>query len=276
MRTALQYRIISELNTKPVIDPAAEVEARVRFLVDYAKTTGTQGFVLGISGGVDSTLAGRLAALAVERMSEHNKNATFVAVRLPYGVQLDEIDAQAAMSFVSAPREATINIAPMVDSFEKSYEDGWATISDFNKGNVKARARMVAQYAIAGDQNLLVIGADHAAEAIMGFYTKHGDGGADLLPLAGLNKRQVRALLQFLGAPRHLWEKVPTADLLDDEPLMTDEDALGVTYDQIDDYLEGKDVKAEAVEIIERKFLQSRHKRTMPVTMFDNWWKLKK
>lgn len=274
MKTALQYRVISQLNVKPGIDAAAEVEARVQFLVDYAEATGTRGFVLGISGGVDSTLAGRLATLAVQRMRERGNDSTFVAVRLPYGVQLDEADAQAAMRFVDAPREVTINIAPMVDSFEKSYEEGWFNISDFNKGNVKARARMVAQYAVAGDQNLLVIGADHAAEAIMGFYTKHGDGGADLMPLAGLNKRQVRALLQFLEAPRHLWGKVPTADLLDDEPLMTDEDALGVTYEQIDDYLEGKDVKAEAVEIIEKKFMQSRHKRTMPVTMYDDWWKI--
>lgn len=274
MKTALQYRIISQLNVKPVIDAAAEVETRIQFLMDYAEATGTHGFVLGISGGVDSTLAGRFATLAVERMREQGKDASFVAVRLPYGVQLDEDDAQAAMNFVDANRETTVNIAPMVDSFEKSHEEGWFNLSDFNKGNVKARARMVAQYAIAGDQNLLVIGADHAAEAVMGFYTKHGDGGADLMPLAGLNKRQVRALLQFLEAPRHLWEKVPTADLLDNEPLMTDEDALGVTYDQIDDYLEGKDVKAEAVEIIERKFIQSRHKRTQPVTIFDDWWRI--
>src|SRR5690606_34466988 len=104
------------------------------------------------------------------------------------------------------------------------------------------RVRMIAQYAIAGQRSLLVVGTDHAAEAVTGFFTKYGDGGADVLPLSGLTKRQGRALLQHLGAPERLYTKPPTADLLDDKPGQTDEDELGMSYEQIDDYLEGKDV----------------------------------
>src|SRR5690606_9030567 len=132
---------------------------------------------------------------------------------------------------------------------------------------------MVVQYAIGGESGLLVIGTDHAAEAVTGFYTKFGDGAADVLPLAGLNKRQGRALLRALGAPERLWQKVPTADLLDGVPGRSDEDELGLTYEQIDDYLEGREVAPEVAERIEAKHHGSRHKRALPVTPADTWWR---
>src|SRR5690606_40849143 len=98
------------------------------------------------------------------------------------------------------------------------------------------------QYALAGHDGRLVIGTDHAAEAVTGFYTKFGDGAADILPLSGLSKRQGKALLRELGAPERLYLKVPTADLLDGQPGRADEDELGLTYEQIDDYLEQRPV----------------------------------
>ena len=107
-----------------------------------------------------------------------------------------------------------------------------------------------------------------------GFYTKYGDGGADILPLSGLTKRQGAALLQELGAPPSTWSKVPTADLEDNRPALPDEDALGVTYSQIDDYLEGVDgLPQEAIDRIEHLYTVSRHKRSMPVAPTDTWWK---
>lgn len=111
---------------------------------------------------------------------------------------------------------------------------------DFVKGNVKARARMIAQYEVAGYVGGLVLGTDHSAENITGFYTKFGDGACDLAPLFGLNKRQVREVAAQLGAPEQLVKKVPTADLEELAPQKADEDALSVSYDQIDDFLEGK------------------------------------
>ncbi|WP_237209751.1 ammonia-dependent NAD(+) synthetase [Rothia nasimurium] len=270
----LQAHIIEELGVKPSIDPTEEVRKRVQFLVDYLKATGTRGFVLGISGGLDSTLAGRLCQLAVEQLELEGVEAEFIAVRLPYKVQADEDDAQAALRFIMPQQTVTYNIAEAVNGFESAFATATGRpIADFNKGNVKARARMIAQYALAGEKNLLVVGTDHGAEAVTGFFTKFGDGGADIMPLFGLNKRQNRALLKVLGADTRLWEKVPTADLLDGKPGRTDEDELGVTYDQIDDYLEGKDIDPVAAENIEGRFLRSRHKRTTPVTIFDSWYK---
>ena len=270
----LQQTIVDEFGVKPEIDPAAEVEARVQFLVDYLAETRTKGFVLGISGGLDSTLAGRLAQMAVERVRADGGEATFIAMRLPYKVQHDEADAAAAIEFVAADRAITYNIAPAVDGFESEYDTAVGEdMTDFNKGNVKARLRMVAQYAVAGDNGLLVIGTDHGAESVMGFFTKFGDGAADILPLFGLNKRQNRQLLQHLGAPERLWAKVPTADLLDGNAGRPDEDELGISYDHIDDYLEGRDVPDAAAERIETTWRRTRHKRTIPVTIHDTWWR---
>ena len=99
--------------------------------------------------------------------------------------------------------------------------------------------------------NGVVLGTDHAAEAVTGFYTKYGDGGVDLTPIFRLNKRQGKQLLKHLGCPEHLYLKIPTADLEEERPALPDEVALGVTYDEIDDYLEGKEVPEEAKKKIE-------------------------
>lgn len=270
----LQAEIIKELGVKAQINPAEEIQQRVGFLKDYLKASGAAGFTLGISGGVDSTLAGKLAQLAVQELRNEGYEARFVAVQLPHGVQLDADDAQAAVNFIGPDEQYTVNIAGPVSAVDEAVTaSGHRQLSDFNRGNVKARMRMIMQYALAGDRRMLVVGTDHAAEAVTGFYTKHGDGGVDLVPLAGLNKRQNQALLRELGAPEKLWAKVPTADLLDDQPQRTDEDELGLRYEQIDDYLEGRDIDPAAAELLERRFVISRHKRNMPATPSDDWWR---
>lgn len=282
--TSLHHTIIAELGTRPQIDPAEEVERRVSFIADYLRTTGARSLVLGISGGQDSTLAGRLCQLAVDALNAEDPENTeppysFIAVRLPYGVQADEDDAQTALRFIQPNESLVVNIKDSADAAAAAVAEalGVDKISDFNKGNVKARQRMIAQYAIAGERRGLVVGTDHAAEAITGFFTKHGDGAADLVPLAGLSKRQGAALLQHLGAPESTWKKVPTADLEEDRPALPDEEALGVTYQQIDSYLEstdnGDDVDAGAAETIEGLWTRSQHKRHLPVTPDDHWWR---
>lgn len=272
MRT-LQAQIIEEMGVKPQIDPADEVRRRVDFLRQYLATTRTRGFVLGISGGVDSSLAGRLCQLAIEGLSDRGDDVDFVAVRLPYRVQADEEDAQAALRFIRPKTSWSFDVEPATTGVEIEYQKtSGVDISDFSKGNVKARIRMVAQYALAGDRNLLVVGTDHAAESATGFFTKFGDGGADILPLYGLNKRQIREIARHLGAEERVWSKAPTADLLDATPGRLDEDELGISYDVIDDYLERRDVTDEQAEAIETRFLRTRHKRTTPVTILDRWW----
>ena len=270
----LQQQIIEEMGVRPQIDPAEEIDRRVGFLCEYLKLTGAKGFVLGISGGIDSSLAGRLAQLAVERLAAEGTEAEFVAVRLPYRTQADEADAQRALEFIRPQTSLVFDVEPATTGIEQVYRAATgADLTDFTKGNVKARQRMIAQYAIAGDRSLLVIGTDHAAESVTGFFTKYGDGGADILPLFGLDKRQNQALLRELGAPEAVWTKKPTADLLDATPGREDEDELGITYDVIDDYLEGREVAAEQAEAIERRYLITRHKRTTPVSLVDTWWK---
>ncbi|MEP6478339.1 MAG: ammonia-dependent NAD(+) synthetase [Rhodoglobus sp.] len=269
----VQAQIISDLEVSPAVDPAQQVRTRIDFLKNYLRAAHAQGFVLGISGGQDSSLAGRLCQLAVEELRAEGTSAEFTAVRLPYSVQADEADAQLALTFIKADHEVTFNIKRGVDGFEAEYADAiGAEMSDFTKGNVKARSRMIAQYAIAGQSSLLVVGTDHAAEAVTGFFTKFGDGGADLLPLSGLTKRQGRSLLEHLEAPERLYLKAPTADLLDDAPGQTDEANLGLSYQQIDDFLEGKPVDDDVAEQIEARYLATRHKRNSPVTPFDSWW----
>ena len=109
-------------------------------------------------------------------------------------------------------------------------------------------------------------------ENITGFFTKFGDGGADILPLYRLNKRQGKQLLQELGVDPVLYEKIPTADLEEDKPGLADEVALGVTYEEIDDYLEGKIISPEAQTTIENWWHKGQHKRHLPITVFDDFW----
>lgn len=268
----LQKQIIDYEKVKPQIDPEAEIKRSVNFLQDFLLQNHLQTLVLGISGGQDSTLAGRLCQLAVEQLRRKTgqQQYQFVAVRLPYGKQADESDALAALSWMKPDQVMRVDIKPAVDATVASIENNKLEISDFNKGNIKARQRMIVQYAIAGDLKGCVVGTDHAAENVTGFYTKYGDGAADLTPLFRLNKRQGRQLLAFLGAPAQLYTKVPTADLEDQRPGLADEAALGVSYEDIDNYLEGQEISAQATQQIETWYQKTAHKRRLPYTVFDH------
>ncbi len=264
----LQHRIAAELDVTTEFDPQAEIERRIAFLADYLTRTGRKGYVLGISGGVDSLLAGHLAQKAVERVRRNGGDAIFHAMRLPYGVQQDEQEAQKALVSIGPDRTLKVDIKPACDALlsalREDVEFRDAGHEDFVMGNIKARQRMIAQYAVAGASDSLVIGTDQAAEALMGFFTKYGDGAADVVPLTGLTKRRVRALAKALGAPDELVMKVPTADLETLKPLRPDEDAFGVSYEQIDDFLEGRPVADSAAQIIERQWSATMHKRALP------------
>lgn len=272
----LQKKIIEEMKVQPEIDPRQEIERTITFLKEYMKKhTFLEGFVLGISGGQDSTLAGKLAQMAVDQLNEETGSSKygFYAVRLPYGEQFDEHDAQDALKFINPTKTYTINIKEAVDASDRALEEAGIELTDFAKGNEKARERMKAQYSVAAMHNAVVLGTDHAAEAITGFYTKHGDGAADLTPLFRFNKRQGKSMLKELESPEHLYTKIPTADLEEDKPAIPDEVALGITYDMIDDYLEGKEIPDEAREKLEGYYLKTQHKRKLPITVFDDFWK---
>ncbi|HAR6147945.1 TPA: ammonia-dependent NAD(+) synthetase [Staphylococcus pseudintermedius] len=267
----MQAMIVEEMKVKPSIDSAETIKEMQHFIEQYLHAhTFVKTLVLGISGGQDSTLAGKLVQLAVENMrNASGRDVQFIAVKLPYGVQKDADEVEDALNFIQPDRIVTVNIKPAVDQSVQSLQEAGITLSDFHKGNEKARERMKVQYAIAANTSGIVVGTDHSAENITGFFTKHGDGAADIAPLFGLNKRQGRQLLQYLGAPAHLYEKVPTADLEDDKPQLPDEEALGVTYEAIDNYLEGNGVSPEDAAVIERHYVRNAHKRELAYTRFS-------
>jgi len=272
----LQRHIIEELKVLPEIDAHEEIRKSIDFMKDYLKKyIFFNGFVLGISGGQDSTLVGKLAQMAVDELNEGRdlEKFKFIAVRLPYGKQSDASDVEDVLDFIQPSVTYEVNIKNAVDASVAAMKEGGVDISDFTKGNEKARERMKVQYSIAAMNNCVVLGTDHSAEALTGFYTKYGDGGSDLVPIFRLNKRQGRQLLKELGCPEHLYMKVPTADLEDNRPLLPDEVALGVSYDEIDDYLEGKVVSDTAKNTIEALYRKSAHKRHLPINVFDDFWK---
>ena len=275
----MEQLIREQMRVLPTIDIAFEIQRRVAFIQKKLKQSGCKSLVLGISGGVDSTTCGRLAQLAINELNTTTNNEyQFIAVRLPYGEQQDEDEAQQALKFIQPSQSISVNIKAGVDTLHASALLGLdatkliptdAAKVDFVKGNVKARARMIAQYEIAGLVGGLVIGTDHSAENITGFYTKFGDGACDLAPLFGLNKRQIRSIAATLGAPNHLVAKVPTADLEELAPQKADEDALLVTYDQIDDFLEGKPVDDFVRERLVNIYRATQHKRQPIPTIYD-------
>lgn len=278
MSLASRQEILDNLKVLPEINPEFEVNRRKEFIKSRLKASGMKTLVLGISGGVDSSTLGRIAQLAIDDLKTEDQAYQFIGVRLPYDVQADEDEAQIAVNFVSPDRCLTVNVQSGSDGVHQSVLDSLAendlltqteTHIDFNKGNVKARMRMIAQYEIAGLLGGLVLGTDHSAENITGFFTKWGDGACDLIPLFGLSKRQVRQLAEYLGAPHSLVHKIPTADLECLEPGKTDESALGLSYDQIDDFLEGKEISEETEIKLCKIYTNTEHKRQAIPTIYD-------
>lgn len=272
--------IIAEMRVLPQIDPDFEVKRRVSFIKQQLLASPCKHLVLGISGGIDSCTLGRLAQLAVDELNaeQPEQSFAFVAVRLPYDTQADEADAQDSIAFIQPTHQVAVNIQAGVEGIHNATSQALndvnllpdsATKIDFVKGNVKARTRMVVQYEIAGMLNGLVLGTDHSAENITGFYTKYGDGACDLAPLFGLNKRQVRQIAAYLGAPEQVIHKAPTADLESLNPQLADEQALGLSYDQIDDFLEGRKVEPEVADRLIAIYQNTQHKRVPIPTIYD-------
>lgn len=280
-RMSLRQQILQEMKVKPEIDVEQEINTRVAFIKRKLKDSGLKTLVLGISGGIDSCTCGKLAQMAVDQLNQENAHPhsfQFVAVRLPYGEQADEHDAQLSIDFIQPSHAVAVNVKSASDAIHQEVTAALDSVDqlhasdqrlDFSKGNVKARERMVAQYHIAGILGGLVLGTDHSAENITGFFTKYGDGAVDLIPLFGLNKRQVRACASFLGAPEAIISKAPTADLESNEPGKKDEDALGISYDQIDDFLEGKEIEEWAEERLMKLYQSTQHKRQPIPSIYD-------
>lgn len=188
MLTQEERRIKDEILTVAGVTPFEEFDVkdairnRIDYLKNYIRSNNRKGIVLGISGGVDSSTAGKLSQIAMQELRDEGYEAYFIAMRLPYKVQLDEDEAQDALAFIQPDRVVTTNIGNgtdgIFDSVTSSLYDAdlglpTSCTNDFAKGNVKARMRMIAQFSIAGMHDMLVLGTDHNAEFVAGFYTYH-------------------------------------------------------------------------------------------------------
>lgn len=261
----LQLQIIKELGVKPVIDVDEEIRKRVDFLKEYVRKAGSSGLLISISGGLDSAVVAGLCKIATDELSaETNMDYRTLGVFQPYGEQEDIADSYDTAKAVGLTHTVEANIEEAVDEIALEVEYALKSvgvhrhISIPGKGNVKARTRMVVAYALAFEQNLLVVGTDHASEVITGFFTKWGDGAVDLMPLLSLNKRQVKQLAVKLGVPQRVIDKVPTAGLWSGQ---TDEQEMGLSYDDNCDYLEGKTIDAAAKAKLEGIYKKTAHKR---------------
>ena len=251
------------------------IRDRIDYLKNFLRTTGLKGYVLGISGGVDSTTAGRLAQLACEELRAEGYFAQFAAMRLPAGVQFDEEDAQAALKFINPDITLTVNIGAAANALSVECDNALKGAGnvltpqqlDFHKGNGKARIRMSAQFFAAAAYGMAVLGTDHSSEASTGFFTKGGDGFVDLIVLNKLIKTQVRLVAKELGAPEKLWAKPPTADLEELNPGKLDDVGFGFPYDDLDSFLMGKEISPVIEQKIVHQYFITQHKRN-PIVEF--------
>lgn len=262
----LQQEIIEKLGVKPKIDIDEEIRKRVNFLKDYVLQSNNLGLLIAISGGIDSAVTAALCKQATDELAqEQGKEYETLGVYQPYGEQSDIEDSYAVgqafnLNTVETNIEEAVGEIALEVEFAMKSMGVHRHVSRGGKGNIMARTRMVMQYALAFERSLLVVGTDHASEAITGFFTKYGDGAVDITPLSTLTKRQVRMLAEKLGVPESIINKAPSAGLWSGQ---TDEEELGITYADNCDYLEGKEIDPKVKTKLEKQFLKTKHKRSL-------------
>lgn len=236
-------------------------EQIIRFIREYTESARADGWVIGISGGIDSFLAGALLAKAA--CGDRKK---LLCVLLPNGEQKDLRDAQECAERISELYpDADVTTVNIGHGFAGALEDldacPFFKRTPYSVGNLQPRLRMLYQYALAA--GLLVCGTDHASEAITGFYTKYGDGGVDFNPLGQMVKDDIYAMSASLGAPRCVMDKAPAAGIGISED---DESELGISYEHICAFLKGNRIPDRVEEKLIRHFDTSAHKRAVPPT----------
>ncbi len=229
------------------------------WLKEKVTAAGASGTVVGLSGGLDSAVAAALCKRAFPDST--------LGVIMP--IQSDPLDAalarELAVSLNLDVRE--IDLGPIWEALLNILEKAVPVTDDDDpalrlaRANVKPRLRMISLYYFAARMNALVIGTDNLSELTIGYFTKYGDGGVDLMPLANLTKGEVRELAVYLGVPSSIIARKPTAGLWHGQ---TDEEEMGFSYDVIDHYLLTGEGPAEVADYIETMRRRSAHKRETP------------
>jgi len=227
----------------------------VSWIRDTVLAAGCKGVVVGMSGGLDSSVAAVLCYRAFPQ--------SMLGVIMPcYSSREDEEHAQAVASKFSIPTR-TVSLDTVFDTLLKALPKEMAEpgINRLAKANLKARLRMLILYFFANQLSYMVVGASNKSELSVGYFTKYGDGGVDILPLGGLVKGQVRELAVFLGIPQEIIDKPPSAGLWQGQ---TDEGELGLSYEELDRYLVTGEASNEVKRKIEAMMAASDHKRLPP------------
>jgi len=225
------------------------------WIEDKVTKAKAEGVVFGLSGGIDS------AVVAVLSMRVLPKNT--LAIIIPcHSLEADINDALDLINKFNIPYKI-IDLSKVYDSLIHLLNDKEKKGSfKLAEANMKPRLRMITLYYFANKLNYLVVGTGNRSELTIGYFTKYGDGGADILPLGNLLKSQVKELAEYLDIPKKIINKLPSAGLWEGQ---TDEQEIGINYDQLDKYLKiGKLDNKRIEEKIQDKIAKSAHKRTTP------------
>lgn len=238
-------------------DMDREIEHIVMWLREKVKESATKGIVVGLSGGIDSSVV----AFLIKKAFPDNSLGVILPCKSGEGDKLDALALADAAGITNIEVELS-ETHDLLHTKLKEVMGDFETENDrLTDANLRARLRMSTLYGVANNLSYLVAGTDNEAELLTGYFTKYGDGGVDILPIANLKKREVFQMAEYLGVPSSILNKAPSAGLWDGQ---TDEIEMGTTYDLIDDYLEGKEIPKKDKDIIERLHRRSEHKRQMP------------
>lgn len=233
------------------------IERIVQWLRDQVKTANVDGLLVGVSGGLDSAVVANLIKRAVP---DHSLGVIMPLNSSPDSVNhAEKVIEKCGIDKITIDLTETHNVMYTQIQDKLKQKGEWKEKNDqLSNANLRARLRMCTAYSLATNYNYLVVGTDNASEWYTGYFTKHGDGGVDILPIVEFTKEEVREMARFLGVPDEVVNKKPSADLWEGQ---TDEDEMGTTYDKIDAYLKGDEIPEKDKEVIEKMHKRTEHKR---------------
>ncbi len=240
-------------------DYREETINRVEFIKNILKSSGAKGVIYGNSGGKDCTLVGILCKMATDNV---------LGVMMPcqskrnYTEDIEDgLNAAKQFGIETVTVDLTEAKVALKAAVEKVYE-----VNGLADANMNPRLRMITLYSLAQEKGYLVAGTGNRSERYMGYFTKWGDGACDFNPISDLTVKEIYEFLRYLKAPENIISKAPSAALYEGQ---TDEQEMGISYEKIDNYILTREGDKEDIELIERAYKRSKHKRRMPLFYKD-------